>query len=202
MFCNITFPERRFAYVPRSLVAIKRDDVTRAAARFRERFSLLSRSETIASYDLSPPPLLPQVYGGARTRPRQRNPKNEQRNYGNYVDIGLATVYRSLSASRGMRFRLFVGSFAFRYSRMMDYPITSGFFSPFSPSSPSFALPCSLFNRFPSELTQNHNNGHSAGARQAGTLFPRSAKQWDVTWFSASRFRAREDTRDLIHILE
>lgn len=78
---------------------------------------------------------------------RQRNPKNEERNYKYYVDI-VSRPYRSFEIPfRRMQFGVFVGSFPFRYPPMMDYPITSGFLLLFFPP---------FFLTGPSELTQYH----------------------------------------------
>lgn len=197
MFCNITFPERRFAYVPSSLVVIKRDDVTRAAARFRERFSLLSRSETIANYDLPPFPKFTAVHEHGRGREIRRTSSG-------ITGITLISVSRPCID----RYPL-LAECDFGYSSALSRFVTPDdglphykriFFSLF-PSSPSFALPSSLFNRFPSELTQNHNNGHSAGARQADSV-PSFRETMGRYLVFCDAFRAREDTRDLIHILE
>lgn len=116
-----------------------------------------------------------QVYAIYEHGP-QRNPKNEERNYENYVDIA-SRPYRSFEIPfRRMQFGVFVclchllfpRARTFRYCPMMDYSVTSGSFLLF-PSTPfffffravlSFSFFLSSFSFFFStelpELTQYH----------------------------------------------
>lgn len=138
-------------------------------------------SGTIANYD----PSLRDTHN------RQRNPKNEERNYENYVDI-VSWPYRSFEILfRRMQFGVFVGSFPFRYFPMMDYPITSGFFL----SPPFFFL---FLLTSPSKLTQYHMAIIMARASARQDSLSCSLKQWDVTLFSdVPSFRAGEHIREI-----
>lgn len=142
---------------------------------------------------------------------RQRNPKNEKRNYENTL-ISLRDLIdrsKSLSVECNLEYSFApLSSRASRYCPMMDYSVTSA--DPFSFFFPSLLFLSFLRVFFFFILQQNSPLADPVSysiimavlAHVRVAWPPCSLKQWDVTLFSdVPSFRAGEHMRNLIHIL-